>query len=471
MLTRSFLFLICLGLFLTLNSCRKQETSPQIIRPQPLPQDAQIQAYFNHNQAQGANYIDPYRKVERSGDNLEQVIIDKISSANQTVEVAVQEFRLPKIAQALVKKQQMGVKVRVILEDDYRRPLSDYSQSEINQLSGREKYQAQADFNFVDLNRDGILSTEEILQRDALKILENAEIPILDDTADGTTGNGLMHHKFIVVDEEEVIVTSANFTLSGIHGDLDRPESRGNANNLVTIRSQELAEIFLEEFDLMWGDGVGGKPDSVFGVKKGNRSFPPVLIGENSVVKVHFSPLSKTQPWEDSSNGFIGRELRRAAQSVDLALFVFSEQQLADILAQDHQKGVEIRGLIDSDFAYRSYSEALDMLGVALARNCKFEKNNNPWENPVFTVGTSQLPKGDKLHHKFAVIDEKIVVMGSHNWSASANYQNDETVLVIESPTVAAHYKREFEGLYEGAILGVPQRLDQRIKSQEKECS
>ena len=72
---------------------------------------------------------------------------------------------------------------------------------------------------FVDINQDGRLSPEEIAQRDALSILAQASIPIIDDTADGTKGSGLMHHKFMVVDRQTVITGSANWTMSGIHGD------------------------------------------------------------------------------------------------------------------------------------------------------------------------------------------------------------------------------------------------------------
>ena len=469
MLTRLVLVLVSSGLFLTLSSCNRNN-SPEIIRPQPLPQDELIKVYFNQNQAEGANYTDPYRNIDRSGDNLEQIIINNIEDAQETIEIAVQEFRLPKIAQSLAKKQQNGVNIRVIIENDYRRPFSDYSPEEIKQLTGREKNRLQAGFNFIDLNRDGRISQEESKKRDALIILENAGIPILDDTADGTKGSGLMHHKFMIVDGKISLVASNNFTLSGIHGDLEAPNTRGNANNLVTIRNSELASIFQEEFDLMWGDGVGKKPDSVFGVKKGNRMFPPILVGE-SAVSVHFSPLSKTQSWQDSSNGFIGEQLAKAETSVNFALFVFSEQKIADILAKGYEREVNINGLIEPSFAYRYYSEGLDMLGVALARNCKFEKNNNPWEAAISTVGIPQLPEGDLLHHKFAVVDEKVVITGSHNWSASANYQNDETVLVIENPTVAAHYQREFERLYDRSVLGIPQWLQERVKEQEKECS
>ena len=64
----------------------------------PLPQDPDIQIYFNRNQSSGANYSDPYRQIEREGDNLEQIIIDAIASAKSSIDMAVQELNLPGIA-------------------------------------------------------------------------------------------------------------------------------------------------------------------------------------------------------------------------------------------------------------------------------------------------------------------------------------------------------------------------------------
>ena len=470
MFSRSLLFSLFSCLLLTLSSCGEQKQSTAITRSQPLPQDPLIQAYFNHNLAQGANYTDPYRQEKRPGDNLEQIIIDSIATAEESVVVAVQEFRLPKIAQALAEKKRSGVDVRVIIEDDYRRSWSQYSQAEVNQMTNRDRSRYQAGFNFIDLNGDGTLTAAEIEQRDTLVILKNAGIPILDDTADGSKGSGLMHHKFIVIDQDQLVATSANFTLSGIHGDLNAPATQGNANNLLTIQSRELAQIFLEEFNLMWGDGVGGKPDSQFGLEKKARNFSSLMIGE-SEVSIHFSPTSKTKPWLESSNGFIGQNLAAANTAVNFALFVFSDQGIVDTLGKVHQNGTQVKGLIDSDFAYRYYSEGLDMLGVTLARNCQPENNNNPWASPVSSVGVPELAKGDKLHHKFAVVDQKTVVTGSHNWSASANHTNDEFVLVIKNPKVAAHYEQEFQRLYQDAQLGTPEWLQERVKSQEKECS
>ncbi len=453
--------------FLFLTACQKPQLEPQ--RPQPLPQNNYIQVYFNQNQAQGADYTEPYRKITREGDDLEQLIITAINSATYSIDLAVQELRLPNIALALAKQHGAGVKIRVILENNYSRPYSELTNKEKQQLDRRESQRYQEFLALADTNQDGQLSQEEINQGDALVILGNAGIPIIDDTADGSKGSGLMHHKFLVIDQEVVMTGSANFTTSGIHGDFHSGESRGNANNWLRIDSEELASLFTEEFNLMWGDGPGGKLNSKFGNNKPLREPSQVVVGD-STITVQFAPTSPSKPWGLTANGLIGKALAEAKDSVDLALFVFSEQKLADVLAERNDFGVKVRALIDRSFAFRYYSEGLDMLGVALKNRCKEEKENNPWSTPINTVGIAQLPFGDKLHHKFAVIDGKIVITGSHNWSASANYNNDETLLVIQQEQVAAHFSREFERLYGKAVLGVPVRVQEKMKKQEQKC-
>jgi len=110
------------------------------------------------------------------------------------------------------------------------------------------------------------------------------------------------------------------------------------------------------------------------------------------------------------------------------------------------------------------------MMGVALSNNCKYQPKNHPWQTPINTVGVPQLPKGDLLHHKFAVIDGQTVIAGSHNWSTAANKNNDETLLIIQNSRVAAHFEREFARLYQNAQLGIPPSLQEKIDQQKKTC-
>ena len=74
------------------------------------------------------------------------------------------------------------------------------------------------------------------------------------------------------------------------------------------------------------------------------------------------------------------------------------------------------------------------------------------------------------MHHKFAVIDRKTVITGSFNWSPSAAHQNDEVLLVIESPLLAAHFTREMDRLWKGAELGITSRLQRKLEQNRQRC-
>ena len=304
----------------------------------------------------------------------------------------------------------------------------------------------------------------EAAEYDSLAILEQAGIRVIDDTADGSKGSGLMHHKFLVIDGQKVLTGSTNLTLSGTHGDLNNPLTRGNANHLLVIDNAELASLFTAEFSYLWG--TSDQPQ--FGLDKPYRT-PKTVSLPNGKITVQFSPTSKRRAWQQSTNCLIGATLAQATSSVDLALFVFSEQELADIL-ESKQPSVKIRGLIDEEFIFRYYSEALDMLGTALPNKCKYETANNPWQQPLNTIGTANLVPGDKLHHKFAIIDNQAVITGSQNWSAAGNYNNDEAVLIVENSTVAQHFQQEFERLYQDARLGLPERVKDKITKAKRKC-
>jgi len=92
---------------------------------------------------------------------------------------------------------------------------------------------------------------------------------------------------------------------------------------------------------------------------------------------------------------------------------------------------------------------------------------SGPFRNPE---RPSWLALQEKLHHKFAVIDNRTVITGSFNWSPSAAHQNDEVLLVIESPLLAAHFTREMDRLWRGAELGINGRLARKLAANRRRC-
>ena len=432
-----------------------------------LDQDPQIQAFFNYSEA--SVYTDPYRQITRHGDNLEAIIIETIEQADTSVDVAVQALNLPLVAQALIDSQHRGVSVRLILENQYSQP---WSRAATSKAISKINLAQLTDWrHLADANKDGQVTNLELANMDALAALEAAGVPRLDDTADGSKGSGLMHHKFLIADQRWVVMGTANFTLSGIHGDAAATGSRGNANSLLKLESSALAQQMTAEFDLMWGDGPGRQPDSRFGLGKPLRTAQKIALDQGDLT-LQFSPVSAKHPWEGSVNGLIARTLSQASKQIDLALFVFSEQPLANQLEIQSDAGINLRLLVDAGFIYRSYSEALDLLGeTMLDQRCQIEENNRPWTKRIDSVRSPQMPPGDKFHHKFATIDKTTVIVGSQNWSHAANTVNDEALFVIRNPTVTAHFSREFERLYRTARLDEQKHLQRKLSASKQRCS
>lgn len=422
-----------------------------------------VSAYFNHNPQ--STYTDPYRNISRNGDNLEQVIIDEIRSAKKSVYLAIQELRLPLIAQALIDKKNEGVDVRVVLEHDYnfnvlaqRDPNTEgeYEASKLTELKA-----------LVDVNRDGRISKEELETRDAIYMLQNAKVPLMDDTSDLSRGSGLMHHKFLVVDGKSTVVSTANFTMSCIHGDILTSSSRGNANSMIVVQSHNFAKIFSDEFAQLWGNGKRGN----FGHNKTYRG-PLTTTVKGTKITIQFSPTSQRYQWDESVNGLMASHLLKAQRSIKAALFVFSDQKIADAIQKRADSGAEIGVLVEPKFAYRDYSELLDLMGVEMLNiKCQYEAHNNPWKTPAKEAGIPNMPAGDVLHHKFAVVDNKTVIMGSQNWSDAANYINDETLIVVQNSSISEQFTQEYNRIKRSSTLGVPSWLKDKIRKQETTCA
>ncbi|MDM9385070.1 phosphatidylserine/phosphatidylglycerophosphate/cardiolipin synthase family protein [Chlorogloeopsis sp. ULAP01] len=418
-------------LILTLTACQQNKSPNQSL--ERLPQDPVIQVYFNQNSI--SSYKDPYRHFHRQGDNLEHQVINTINQANSTVDLAVMEFRLPEVAKALKRAKERGIKVRVLLDNKYNKTIEEYTKEEISRMNNHDRRA------YEELKR---------YPADALAILRQSGIEIKDDTSAGATkGSGLMHHKFLVADEKTTIVTSGNFTTSDFHGDFNNFDSRGNPNNMIFILDHALAKTFTEEFNYMW--------QGLFKSRKPKRYPVTIPVGTGSIT-VNFSPARRQENVATTSNGIIASYVQQAQKSVYIAVFVFSDQKISDTLSRVYDKGVkDIKLLIDPDFFGQPYSKAYDALGVCPRPGKKnYSIKVNPWKNPIATVGFPIAPTGDRgVHSKMAILDGELVITGSHNWSNSGNYLNDETLIFIHNPTVAAHYEREFSRLYQTAQVGL----------------
>jgi phosphatidylserine/phosphatidylglycerophosphate/cardiolipin synthase-like enzyme len=117
-----------------------------------------------------------------------------------------------------------------------------------------------------------------------------------------------------------------------------------------------------------------------------------------------------------------------ARENVQFLAFSFTSDDLADALLERYLAGVEITGVMESDQVESNTGSDYQRFRDA---GMDVRLDGNP----------------DQMHHKVIIIDGQIVVTGSYNFSRSAEEKNDENLLVIHSPEIAALYMEEFQSV------------------------
>jgi phosphatidylserine/phosphatidylglycerophosphate/cardiolipin synthase-like enzyme len=289
---------------------------------------------------------------------LDEILAAAIDAAILSVDVASYSLNLWSIRDALIRAHRRGVVVRMVMESDS-------------------------------------MDSEEV--QDLLE----AGIPIVGDQREG-----LMHDKFVIIDRSEVWTGSMNFTTNGAYED---------NNNLIRLRSIQIAENYLCEFEEMFTDGLfgpAGKADTPY----------PLLNMDGTPVEIYYSP-------EDGVADRIVALVRGAQESIHFMAYSFTSDDIGSAIRDQAQNGLIVSGVMDEGQVASNRGTEYDLFRQALL--------------DVRLDGISGL-----MHHKVIIIDEEIVITGSYNFTASAETRNDENVVIIFDPDVAAQYMIEFRRVY-----------------------
>ncbi len=144
--------------------------------------------------------------------SIEEKLIGFINNAQTSIHIASFEFNLTPVAEALIAAKNRGVDVKWITDDK----------------------------NGLDYDiQPG---------RGQFSLLQVAGIEVKDDNR-----TALMHNKFWIFDQQITWTGSTNVTVNGIFK---------QNNNVLVIRSPEIALIFEREFQEMWSGQFGPRAPS-----------------------------------------------------------------------------------------------------------------------------------------------------------------------------------------------------------------
>lgn len=216
----------------------------------------------------------------------------------------------------------------------------------------------------------------------------------------------LMHNKFIIFDNRTVFTGSMNFSTTGLSG--------FNANNVVIVTSPEIANLYTNEFEQMYS----GK----FHTLKISNSGDRVVLVNDTKISVYFSPQDKV------IHNQILPLINNAEKYIYIPAFVITHYELSNALIAAKNRNINVKIITDATSSGMTHNKISEL-----------RKAGIPLKTESFA---------GKMHTKSIIIDDKVVITGSMNFSNSGENKNDENCLIIEDKEIAKFYRGYFEYIW-----------------------
>lgn len=124
----------------------------------------------------------------------------------------------------------------------------------------------------------------------------------------------------------------------------------------------------------------------------------------------------------------IAKLLNDAQTSVDLCVFTITDHELATRIIASQKRGVKVRIITDDEKVNDNGSEInkLKQAGIPI----KIDHSHY------------------HMHNKFGIIDKRVAITGSFNWTYTATKHNQENLLATSKFEIVKQYSDEFERLW-----------------------
>lgn len=120
-----------------------------------------------------------------------------------------------------------------------------------------------------------------------------------------------------------------------------------------------------------------------------------------------------------------------AKQTLDIAIYSFTKEEIAQAIIDAHKRGVAVRVITDHDSSSNK-SQKANLKKVSQAGI------------PIKEDSHSGL-----MHLKITIADKETVTTGSYNYTNAASTKNDEVLLIIHDKKMAEQWAEQFEKMWQ----------------------
>ena len=148
-------------------------------------------------------------------------------------------------------------------------------------------------------------------------------------------------------------------------------------------------------------------------------------------ITISISTLAKTEVYfslSDNPQKEIIKNINQAEAFINIAMYIFTDREIAIPLVKARERGVKVRLYLDQDQVDYKYSQSRFLVQKGI--KTRISTNNYI------------------MHNKFAIIDNRILLTGSYNWTFSANNRNDENLMVIDDPEIIGIFQNQFINMW-----------------------
>jgi len=141
--------------------------------------------------------------------------------------------------------------------------------------------------------------------------------------------------------------------------------------------------------------------------------------------------LAKTEVYfslYDNPQKEIIKNINQAEAFINIAMYIFTDREIALPLVKAQERGVKVRLYLDKEQVEYQYSQSRFLV----QKGIKTRISSNKYI----------------MHNKFAIIDNRILLTGSYNWTFSANNRNDENLMVVDDPELIEIFQNQFINLW-----------------------